>query len=102
AQITRTLQAFGFDSLAACRTGFAERGAIAVLRRQAKHRRTNLPLRRPSKANIRFTFQAMVTRLHSPCTFSSPRKRNWRNPSADLMMPKTGSGMHLTLGVERF
>ena len=48
------------------------------------------------KANIRFTFQAMVTRLHWPCTFSSPRKRNWRNPSADLIMPKTGSGMHLS------
>jgi len=45
--------------------------------------------------NIRFMFQAMVTRLHSPRTLSSPRSRNWRNPSADLMMPNTGSGVCL-------
>ncbi len=28
------------------------------------------------RTNIRFKFQAMVTRLHSPCTFSSPRREN--------------------------
>ena len=46
---------------------------------------------------MRFTFQAMVTRHHSPRTLSSPRNKNWRNPCTDLMMPKTGSGMHLRL-----
>ena len=29
-----------------------------------------------ARANIRFKFQAMVTRLHSPRTFSSPRREN--------------------------
>ena len=48
-----------------------------------------------ARTNIRFMFQAMVTRLHSPRTLSSPRSRNWRNPSADLMMPNTGSGVCL-------
>src|SRR3954468_6772120 len=38
-------------------------------------------------------FQAKVTRLHSPRTASSPRSRNWRNPSTDLMMPNTGPGV---------
>jgi len=47
------------------------------------------------RANIRFMFHAMVTRLHSPRTLSRPRSRNWRNPSADLMMPNTGSGIRL-------
>ena len=28
------------------------------------------------RTNIRFIFQAMVTRLHSPRTFSSPRNEN--------------------------
>jgi hypothetical protein len=28
----------------------------------------------------------MVTRFHSPRTLSRPRSRNWRNPSADLMI----------------
>ena len=45
--------------------------------------------------NIRFRFQAMVTRLHSPRTWSIPRSRNWRNPIADLIMPNTGSGICL-------
>src|SRR6202030_2767043 len=46
-------------------------------------------------ACIRLMFQAMVTRLHSPRTPSSPRSRNWRNPITDLMMPNTGSGVCL-------
>src|SRR5215210_3827193 len=37
----------------------------------------------------------MITRFHSPRTLSRPRSRNWRNPSADLMMPNTGSGVCL-------
>jgi hypothetical protein len=39
------------------------------------------------RTNIRFIFQAMVTRLHSPRALSSPRIENWRNPSTNLMMP---------------
>jgi len=50
------------------------------------------PYRVGQRANSRFMFQAMVTRLHSPRTRSSPRSRNCRNPSTDLMMPNTGSG----------
>jgi transposase len=38
---------------------------------------------------------AMVTRLHSPRALSRPRSMNWRNPSTDLMMPNTGSGVCL-------
>ena len=48
-----------------------------------------------AKASIRFMFHAMVTRVHSPWTFSSPRSRNWRKPIADLMIPNTGSGICL-------
>jgi hypothetical protein len=44
------------------------------------------------RAKIRFMFQAMVTRLHSPRTLLSPRSRNCRKPRTDLMMPNTGSG----------
>jgi hypothetical protein len=40
-------------------------------------------------------FEAMVTRFHSPRTLSIPRSRNWRNPSTDLIMPNTGSGVCL-------
>ena len=46
-------------------------------------------------AYILLMFQAMVTRLHSPRTRSSPRSRNWRNPITDLMIPNTGSGVCL-------
>jgi len=58
--------------------------------------RTPFALRQAGRrTNIRFIFQAMVTRLHSPRTRSIPRSRNWRNPSTDLMMPNTGSGICL-------
>src|SRR5215831_19864738 len=46
---------------------------------------------RALRANIRFTFQAMVTKLHSPRTLSSPRSRNCRKPRTDLMMPNTST-----------
>ena len=46
-------------------------------------------------AYILLMFQAMVTRLHSPRTRSSPRSRNWRNLITDLMIPNTGSGVCL-------
>src|SRR4029077_9537463 len=49
----------------------------------------------PARANIRFMFHAMVTRLHSPRTLSRLRSRNWRNPITDLMIPNTGSGVCL-------
>ena len=52
------------------------------------------------RAKIRFMFQAIVTRLHSPRTLSSPRSRNWRKPSTDLTMPNTGSGVCFSPGVE--
>src|SRR5271168_4392669 len=55
----------------------------------------------PARANIRFRFHAMVTRLHSPRTLSRPRSRNWRNPSTDLMIPNTGSGVCLRSAYER-
>lgn len=35
------------------------------------------------------------TRFRSPRTWSSPRSRNWRNSSTDLMMPNIGSGVCL-------
>jgi hypothetical protein len=52
-------------------------------------------LQASAKTNIRFMFHAMVTRLHSPWTLSSPRSRNWRKPITDLMIPNTGSGVCL-------
>ena len=39
---------------------------------------------------MRLRFHARQTRVHSFCTLSNPRVRNWRNPITDLMMPKTG------------
>ena len=42
---------------------------------------------------MRFMIHAMVTRLHSPRALSRPRLENWLNPSTDLMMPDTGSGV---------
>ena len=53
------------------------------------------PFQAWARTNIRFKFQAIVTRLHSPRTLSSPRSENCRNPSTDLMMPNTGSGVCL-------
>lgn len=40
---------------------------------------------------MRFKFQARHTRRHSPAALFSPRRRNWRKPKTDLMMPNTGS-----------
>jgi hypothetical protein len=47
------------------------------------------------KVYIRLMFHAMVTRLRSPWTRSRPRRRNWRKPITDLMMPNTGFGICL-------
>src|SRR5216684_8407911 len=47
------------------------------------------------RTNMRLMFHAMVTRLHSPRTFSRPRIENCRKPITDLMMPNTGSGVCL-------
>ena len=40
---------------------------------------------------MRFRFQAKHTRRHSHSAWSNPRRRNWRKPRTDLMMPNTGS-----------
>ena len=92
-------EAWGLDQilLAACRTDLlGARGFVApALSWGAKLYRV-----RPQaalRANIRFTFQAKVRSVHSALTVSSPRSRNWRNPSTDLMMPNTGSGVCLRL-----
>ena len=39
---------------------------------------------------MRLMFQAMVTKLHSPCALASPRMLIWRQPITRLMMPNTG------------
>src|ERR1017187_10739413 len=54
-----------------------------------------VPCQQGCIANIRLMFQLIVTRCHSPLTFSSPRSRHWRYPITDLMMPNTGSGVCL-------
>jgi len=51
------------------------------------------------QGDIRLMFHLIITRFHSPCTFGSPRNRNWRNPIADLTLPNTGSGVCLRLNV---
>ena len=72
---------------------FAPRGPAA---QQLDGRMVRIGLQfAPARTNIRLMFHAMVTRFHSPRTLSRPRSRNWRNPSTDLMMPKTGSGICL-------
>src|SRR6266567_3365698 len=43
----------------------------------------------------RLRLKAKQTRHHSPAAASSPRKENWRKPSTSLMMPITGSTVHL-------
>jgi hypothetical protein len=75
----------GLEFLAGCRTRvFA--GSVCAAERRGQ------PL---LSANIRLMFHAMVTKLHSPSTLSSPRNRNWRKPITDLMIPNTGSGVCL-------
>ncbi len=70
----------------------ARRARAGSARRHEPHIRAQMA--EPS-ANIRFKFHAMVTSFHSPRTPASPRNKNWRNPSTDLMMPNTGSGVCL-------
>ena len=45
----------------------------------------------PLKAYIRFRFQAMQTRFHSPCAAFSPRRWNRRNHNISFTMPNTVS-----------
>jgi hypothetical protein len=103
-------------TLAACRTEVFSRVATSVIspgigklpgRRAGAEAILGLfkpaiglcPAERHSQAgirvNMRLMFQAMVTRLHSPRTFSRPRIENCRKPITDLMMPNTGSGVCL-------
>src|SRR5579884_4148779 len=43
----------------------------------------------------RLRLNAKQIRHHLPATAASPRKGNWRKPSISLMMPSTGSTVHL-------
>lgn len=44
---------------------------------------------------IRFKLNAMVTSFHSPDTASSPLRENCRKPITCLIIPNTGSTVHL-------
>ena len=117
----RFRQACPQGRLAACRTGvfgagWRAAGDFGELRRPSRLDRLQFAVERSergrfgsllcglgrlgvgqagARTNIRLRFHAMVTRLHSARTLSRPRNENWRNPSADLMMPNTGSGVCL-------
>ena len=43
----------------------------------------------------RLRLKAKQTRHHSPAAACTPRKENWRKPSTSLMIPITGSTVHL-------
>src|ERR1700722_10204652 len=43
-----------------------------------------------SRCNFKMVW-VRQTSAHSPWTLAKPRKRNWRNPRACLIWPKTGS-----------
>jgi hypothetical protein len=43
----------------------------------------------------RLRLKARQTRHHSPAADANPRKENWRKPMTSLMMPMTGSTVHL-------
>ncbi len=47
------------------------------------------------KTGSRFRLKAKHTKHHSPAAAAKPRKENWRKPSTSLMMPMTGSTVHL-------
>ena len=49
----------------------------------------------PDKVWKRLRLKAKQTRHHSHAAASSPRKENWRKPSTSLMMPITGSTVHV-------
>ena len=105
-----------YGRLAACRTGFknlafsgvfASLGGLRVPLALGRSLHGALPVVWHGRAgvncpypaypslNMRLRFHAIVTRLHSPRAFSRPRIENWRNPSTDLMIPKTGSAVCL-------
>ncbi len=43
----------------------------------------------------RFRSKAKHTKHHSPLAAAAPRSENWRKPSTSLMLPITGSTVHL-------
>ena len=43
----------------------------------------------------RLRLKAKQTRHHSPAAAAVPRKENWRKPRTSLMIPITGSTVHL-------
>ena len=47
-------------------------------------------------------FKASVTKLHSPCTFFSPRSENCRNPNTCFTHPNAGSTIPLRRRYCRF
>src|SRR5258708_2468508 len=49
----------------------------------------------PDKVWKRLRLKAKQTKHHSPAAAWIPRKENWRKPSTSLMMPITGSTVHL-------
>src|SRR5204863_157210 len=48
-----------------------------------------------SRVCNRESANAKQTRHHSPAAAFSPRNENWRNPSTSLIIPITGSTVHL-------
>ncbi len=48
-----------------------------------------------SRVCNRESANARQTRHHSPAAAGSPRSENWRKPNISLMMPITGSTVHL-------
>lgn len=63
------------------------KGLVAAIRALAKEGKS------ASRLGVILAAVGMAHRLHSPRTLSRLRSRNWRNPSAYLMMPNTGSGV---------
>ena len=55
------------------------------------------PLRQLAVSNTcsRFRLKARHTKHHSPAAAANPRSENWRKPRISLMMPMTGSTVHL-------
>src|SRR6202047_4836667 len=51
-----------------------------------------------SRCNFKMLWRQ--TSAHSPWTLAKPRKRNWRNPRACLIWPKTGSPIGLRGGYD--
>src|SRR6266571_4285157 len=71
----------------------AEQGSAIVTERTGKMPPS--PRYAQDKVWKRLRLNAKQTRYHSPAAAEIPRKENWRKPSTSLMMPITGSTVHL-------